>query len=338
MTNTGNNQSSRVLVTGANGFLGTHIVAGLLDDGYPVRAAVRTAERGAELVADLKRTGRDVEGLVDVVVAQLESDAAWADAAAGVRFVVHTASPFPATAPRHEDEIIIPARDGALRVLRAARDQGVERVVMTSSFAAVGYSPKSSSNFTEEDWTDPGDDNQPYIKSKVVAERAAWDFIDREGGALQLSVVNPVGIFGPVLGPKLSTSVAFIKTMLDGSLQEVPAQHFGVVDVRDAAQLHLLAMTHPQAAGERFLAVADGPSVSFLEVANLLRESLGDAARQVPRSETTVSSDGADPQQIPVISNAKAERVLGWHPRPVRETIIDTATSLLDLRLVARPS
>jgi nucleoside-diphosphate-sugar epimerase len=325
---------SSVLVTGANGFLGSRVVASLLDDGYAVRATVRSAERGAELVEDLKRAGHEADRRIDVIVAQLDSDGAWADAADGVKFVVHTASPFPASAPTHEDEIIVPARDGALRVLRAARDRGVERVVMTSSFAAIGYSPKTNSRFTEDDWTDPRDRNQPYIKSKAVAERAAWDFIAREGGTLELSVVNPVGIFGPVLGPKLSTSVAFIKAMLDGSLQEVPAQHFGVVDVRDAAQLHLRAMTHPGAAGERFLAVADGPSLSFLEVAKILRESLGDAARAVPQKESASSSDGADPQQIPIISNAKAERVLGWRPRDARETIVDTATSLLDLRLV----
>lgn len=336
MTDSNPTPTGSVLVTGANGYLGTRIVAALLDEGYAVRAAVRHADRAAELLADLERSGRDVEGKVDYVVAQLDSDDGWADAVDGVTFVIHTASPFPASAPSDEDEVIVPARDGALRVLRAARDRRVERVVMTSSFAAVGYSPKPDGVYTEDDWTDPRDDNQPYIKSKVIAERAAWDFVQREGDGLQLSVVNPVGIFGPVLGPKLSTSIAFIKSMLDGSLRQVPAQHFGVVDVRDAAQLHLLAMTLPQAAGERFLAVADGPSVSFLDIANILHDSLGDAASAVPRSEAQTSSGGADSRTIPAISNAKAKRVLGWHPRPARETIVDTATSLLDQGIASR--
>lgn len=324
-----------VLVTGANGYLGTRIVVTLLDAGHPVRASVRNQDRAAELLADLARAGHDGRG-VRVVETQLDSDGGWAEAVAGVRHVIHVASPFPAGTPEHEDEIVVPARDGALRVLRAARDEGVSRVVLTSSYAAVGYSPTAEGDavLTEEDWTDPAADLQPYIKSKTVAERAAWDFVAREGGDLELAVVNPVGIFGPVLGPRLSTSTAFIKAMLDGSVDSVPRQHFGVVDVRDAAALHLLAMTAPAAAGERFIAVADGPSVSFLEIADMLRESLGELGSLVPRAESAESSDGADPLPRPTISNAKAEDVLGWRPRSVRETVLDTATSLEELGLV----
>jgi nucleoside-diphosphate-sugar epimerase len=327
-------QDTTVLVTGANGFLGTHITAALLARGYAVRAAVRAPERGAELRRDLQHAGVEALERLDVVHARLDDDSGWPDATRGARYVLHTASPFPAGTPGHEDELIVPARDGALRVLRAARDAGVERVVLTSSFAAVGYSRKDDPTFTEEDWTDPDDELQPYIKSKVIAERAAWDFIAAEGGGLQLSVINPVGIFGPAWGPKLSTSVAFVRMMLDGTLAAVPDQHFGVVDVRDVADLHVRAMTDAAAAGERFLAVADGPSVSFLEVAQLLREELGPLAERVPQTQTTTSSDGSDPAVIPVISNAKATSMLGWHPRPVRETVRDTARSLFDLGIV----
>lgn len=328
-----------VLVTGANGYLGTRTVCELLDAGYPVRASVRNEHRAAELLNDLARAGFAESSDVRTVVASLDSDEGWEAAVAGVSHVIHVASPFPAsTQAADEDSVVRPARDGALRVLRAARDAGVHRVVMTSSYAAIGYSPKTGPNpvFTEDDWTNPQHDLQPYIRSKVVAERAAWDFIDREGGDLELTVVNPVGIFGPVTGPKLSTSTAFVGAMLDGSVSSVPRQHFGVVDVRDAAALHVLAMTHPQAAGERFIAVADGPSVSFLEVANILRglpDGLGDRA---PRSETAESSDGADPDQKPVISNTKAKQ-LGWQPRPARDTITETATSLFALELVEPP-
>lgn len=324
-----------VVVTGANGYLGTRIVRDVLDAGYHVRATVRESRRGDELRRDLARAGQESLNRLDIVHTQLDADAGWAEAMAGARFVMHTASPFPMSAPNHEDEIIAPARDGALRVLRAARDAGVDRVVMTSSYAAIGYSPKSDPSYTEADWTDPRGTLQPYIKSKVVAERAAWDFVEAQGG-MELTVVNPVGIFGPALGPKLSTSVAFIKAMLDGSLQSVPMQHFGVVDVRETAALHLEAMTHPDAAGERFLAVADGPAVSFLDVARMLRDSLGERASLVPDREETMSSDGSDPAQIPSISNAKARRVLGWSPRPVRETILDTAESLFALGVIGR--
>lgn len=328
---------AEVLVTGANGYLGTRIVATLLDAGHQVRASVRGAARAAELASDLGRSGQDGRR-VRVVEARLDSDDGWAEAVAGVRYVLHVASPFPAGTPEHEDEVVLPARDGALRVLRAARDAGVSRLVLTSSFAAVGYSRKADDDavFTEEDWTDPKDDLQPYIRSKVVTERAAWDFMAREGGALELAVVNPVGIFGPVLGPRLSTSTALIKGMLDGTLDAFPRQHFGVVDVRDAADLHLRAMTAPAAAGQRFIGVADGPSVSFLEIAHMLRESLGEIGALVPRVEAVASSDGSDPVQVPAISNARAKRVLGWRPRPVRETVLDTATSLEALGLVGR--
>lgn len=331
------NDATTVLVTGANGYLGTHITAALLREGYRVRAAVRTPERGEELLRDLRRTDTGTTNELEIVRAELDSDTGWDEAMSGARFVLHVASPFPTGVPEHEDELIVPARDGLLRVLRAARDGGVERVVVTSSYAAIGYSRTDNAEFTEADWTDVNADLQPYIKSKVVAERAAWDFVEREGNGLELVVVNPVGIFGPALGPKLSTSVNFVKAMLDGALESVPNQHFGVVDVRDVADLHLRAMTVPEAVGQRFLAVADGPSVSFLGVAQLLHDEFGDIAARVPLVKSDQSSDGSDPTLIPAISNAKAKAALGWQPRPVRETLLDTVRSLVELELSDAP-
>ena len=245
----------------------------------------------------------------------------------------------------------MPAREGTLRVLRAARDAGVRRVVVTSSFAAVGYGHANNTvPFNEADWTNVnGEDVQPYIKSKTLAEHTAWDFIAREGGALELSVVNPVGIFGPVLGADFSSSIGIVKRMMDGGMPGAPKIYFGVVDVRDVADLHLRAMTNPVAKGERFLAVA-GDCMSLHEVARLLRARMGAAARRVPRFQLpnwlVRLAARRDPSLRPAVSqldkvrnasNEKARRLLGWAPRPNEEAIVATAESLVRLGLLKSP-
>ena len=229
-----------------------------------------------------KQGGSDPGDQLSFAVADLEKDAGWPAAVAGCDYVLHVASPFPATVPKHDDELIIPAREGALRVLRASRDAGVKRVVLTSSFAAIGYGhPPQSKPFDETDWTNPEEPGTTaYVKSKTIAERAAWDFISKEGGGLELSVVNPVAVFGPVLGPDYSTSVLIVQRMLDGAIPGCPKLLLGVVDVRDTVDLHIRAMTHPAAKGERFLAVA-GDFMSILEIAKVLKEHMGAAARRV---------------------------------------------------------
>jgi nucleoside-diphosphate-sugar epimerase len=261
------------------------------------------------------------------------------------------ASPFPASVPRHDDDLIIPARDGALRVLRASRDAGVKRVVLTSSFAAIGYGhPPQSKPFDETYWTKPEEPGTTaYVKSKTIAERAAWDFISKEGGGLELSVVNPVAVFGPVLGPDYSTSVLIVQRMLDGAIPGCPKLRLGVVDVRDTVDLHIRAMTHPAAKGERFLAVA-GDFISILQIARILKEHMGAAARRVPARElpnwlVRLASlrDPAVKQILPELgkvkngTNAKARRILGWSPLSNEESILATAESLIKLGLV-KPS
>jgi nucleoside-diphosphate-sugar epimerase len=206
--------------------------------------------------------------------------------------VLHVASPFPTTVPKDENELIVPARDGALRVLRAARDAGVKRVVLTSSFVAIGYgAPKDrTAVFTEDDWTNLNDPSvQAYGKSKTIAERAAWDFIAREGGQLELAVVNPTLIFGPVLGSDVSASIVLVKRLLDGSLPGCPDLWFGVVDVRDVADLHLKAMTNPAARGERFLATS-GDFVNVRQIAEMLKAGMGERARKVPTRSFPIGS------------------------------------------------
>jgi dihydroflavonol-4-reductase len=341
---------SKVLVTGGSGFIAGHVIRELLAGGHEVRATLRSANRAEEVRALLKRAGADAGERLTFSVADLTKDEGWPEAARGVEYVLHVASPFPAELPRHEDELILPARQGALRVLRAARDAGVKRVVLTSSFAAIGYGhPPQTAPFTEQTWTDSNaPDVQPYAKSKTLAERAAWDFIEREGGALQLSVINPVGVFGPVLGAEYSTSILIVQRLLDGMIPGCPRVFFGVVDVRDVADLHVRAMTDPAAAGERFLAVS-GNFMSMLDVAKVLKRALGAAARRVPSLQLpdwlvrlAALRDPAVKQIFPELGKAKnassekARRVLGWSPRSAEEALVATAQSLIDLGLLQR--
>ena len=262
--------------------------------------------------------------------------------------MLHVASPFPANVPRNEDDLIAPPRDGTLRVLRAARDAGVKRVVLTSSFAAIGYGSKErTAPFDETVWTDPGrDDVFPYQKSKTLAERAAWDFLAREGGGLELSVINPVMVMGPVLGPDISPSILLVQRLMDGAVPGCPRLYFGVVDVRDVADLHLRAMTAPAAKGERFLAVS-GDFLSIAEIAKVLKSRLGDAARRTPTREVpdlvvrlAAMFDPPARQFLPELGKrknataAKARRLLGWTPRSAEDAIVATAESLARLGLL----
>jgi nucleoside-diphosphate-sugar epimerase len=324
---------SPVLVTGGSGYLGSQLVVALLRAGRPVRATVRSAAREAELRTAAGRGGADDSGL-EVVVAELTADEGWAAAVAGCAEVHHVASPIPAAQPADPDELIIPAREGTLRVLRAARDAGARRVVLTSSFAAVGYTPKPGAEYTEADWTDPDTPGlAPYPRSKAIAERAAWDFMAREGGDTELVVVNPTFILGPALSTQLVSSLQLIAAMLDGKMPVVPRRRFGVADVRDVADLHLRAMAAPEAAGQRFLALADGPTISFLEVARILRERLGPLAERAPTEE----APGEEPPRL-IIHNDRARQELGWRPRPAETTIVETAENLRDLGLLVSSS
>jgi nucleoside-diphosphate-sugar epimerase len=345
-----------VLVTGGSGFIAMHCTLKLLAAGYRVRNSVRSLAREAEVRATLQAAGADIGDSpgaspgdrLAFCAADLTADAGWAAAAAGCDFVLHVASPFPVNVPRHEDELIVPAREGALRVLRAARGADVRRVVLTSSFAAIGYGHAQVERaFTEHDWTQPeGDGVSAYARSKTLAERAAWDFMAREGGDMELSVVNPVAVFGPALSADFSTSIEIVKRMMDGALPALPHITFGVVDVRDVADLHLLAMTDPEAAGERYLALA-GEFVSMRDIGVMLRRRLGDAARRVPTRELpdwllrgVALFDKSVGQIVPELGkhkNAtadKARRTLGWTPRSAEDAVAATAESLVRLGLL----
>jgi dihydroflavonol-4-reductase len=338
---------SRVLVTGGSGFLGSWCIVQLRAAGHDVATTVRDLTRQAEVRAMVVAGGADEDRQIAFFKADLMADEGWAAAVENCDYVLHVASPFGGAAPASEGQLISAAREGSLRVLRAARDAGVRRVVLTSSFAAVGYGhPGRAAPFTERDWTDVSQpDVAPYIKSKALAERAAWDFMAAEGGAMELAVINPVGIFGPVLGPDFSSSIDIIRKLLDGSTPAVPRIYFGLVDVRDVADLHLRAMTQASAAGERFIAVAGEP-LSMLDVAKVLRNGLGDAAAKVPSRQLpdvvvrALALTSAQMRQLApqlgkrrASSNAKARDVLGWRPRPNEEVILATAKSLIERRL-----
>lgn len=330
-----------VLVTGGSGFLGAHCVARLLHDGYLVSTTVRNPGRTGEVRAMLAAGGSDRADEVRFVIADLTGDDGWDEAVAGVDYVLHVASPYPATAPAHEDDLIVPARDGALRVLRAAQRAQVRRVVLTSSFAAIGYGhAPTDAPYDETSWTDldaPG--VTAYAKSKTLAERAAWDFVDHHDGP-ELAVVNPTGILGPALGPDDGTSLAVVANLLQGKMPFLPRAWAGVVDVRDIADLHVRAMTDKSAAGERFLGTAG--LMSLPEMAATLKQGLGAQARHVstrtlPDWVVRVAArfDDNARQALPMIgrphraTSAKAERVLGWTPRPKQEAVLAAGRSIL---------
>jgi dihydroflavonol-4-reductase len=343
---------STVLVTGGSGFVGVHTILRLLAAGHEVRTTVRHEGRKACVPAMLRQGGAEggaaASERLSFVTADLQDDSGWSEAVAGCDFVLHVASPLPAAVPDDENELIGPARDGTLRVLRAARDAEVKRVVVTSSFAAIGYGhPPQTQAFDETSWTNlDSADAQPYLKSKTLAERAAWDFVAREGGGLELAVINPVGIFGPVLGPDFSSSIGIVKALLDGAIPAAPKIHFGLVDVRDVVDLQLRAMTSEAANGQRFLAVA-GDALSIHDIASVLRRRMGRAARRVPRFEVpnwlvrlAARRDPRLRDALPMLgkvrhaTSAKARRLLGWTPRDNEAIIVATAESLIRLGLV----
>jgi dihydroflavonol-4-reductase len=332
-----------VLVTGGTGFVGAWCVVDLLNRGYRVRTTVRdlAAEQRVRSVIGSVVAPETVRGRLEVVAADLSKDDGWAAATSGVDAVLHVASPMVAT--REEKAVIRPAVDGVVRVLRAARDAGVRRVVYTSSCGAVYYGhPPQPEPFDEASWTNATSrEMSAYVRSKALAERAAWDFVTSEGGDLELATVNPTGIFGPGLDPGHLSSLSLVKRLLDGRPPACPDLWFGVVDVRDVADLHVRAMTDPVAAGERFIA-SGGPPVSMHDIARVLKDGLGADARRVPTRrlpDWVVRVAGRFDDEVhdlvPLLgqrrsaTSAKAQRLLGWSARAWEETVTASAESLL---------
>lgn len=341
--------NTRVLVTGATGFVAGHVIAELLAHGHPVRATVRDlADTGkrAHLVELARRLGGDLE----FAAADLGADTGWAAAVAGCAAVLHVASPFPATPPKDERELIEPAVQGTLRVLRAAADADVRRVVLTSSVAAIAYGHGNDAVRTEADWS-VVDRVPAYQKSKTLAERAAWDFVaalpDERG--LELVALNPGMILGPLLTAATSTSHEPVRKLL---AREVPGSvrtGWTPVDVRDLAVAHRLALETPAAAGNRYICAA--PPLWMGELARMLADEYNPRGYRVPTRvlpnwliRALALVDGTVRLTVPVlgrtenVSAAKAEAELGWRMRPVRDTVLDTAESLIAHGLVPTPA
>ncbi|KAJ3484605.1 hypothetical protein NLG97_g7014 [Lecanicillium saksenae] len=336
-----------VLVTGGTGYVASHLILQLLSAGHIIRTTTRKSDGEQKLLRALRpHVSSHHLDRISFFVADLASDDGWQEAIQGCDYVHHVASPFPSSEPKSEDELIRPAREGTLRVLKFSRDANVRRVVMTSSFAAIGYGYKTPpAAFTEEHWSilDSDVPVQAYQKSKALAERVAWDFIEKEGGQLELSVINPTGIFGPLLGPEIGTSVALVKTMMDGRMAACPQLCFGVVDVRDVADLHVRAMVSPEAKGQRYLATCASSTVHLLDFAKIIAKSNADFAGKLPTRELpniVVRIAALFSSKMAMIlpglgasknfDNSKAKG-LGWAPRSVEQCIADTAESLVNL-------
>ncbi|MDP3736644.1 MAG: aldehyde reductase [Hyphomonadaceae bacterium] len=338
---------ARVLVTGASGFVAQHVILQLLARGYQVRGTLRSLKRADEVRGVLSKHDARAKD-IELVEADLGSDAGWAEAAKGCEFVQHVASPFPAIHPKDEMELIRPARDGALRVLKAAKAAGVKRVVMTSSMAAIayGHGDKRAEISDETMWSNPdGPDNTPYTKSKTIAERAAWDYVNGEGKGLELAVINPTGILGPALSADVSTSLEIPIRLLNGKTPGLPRLGFSFVDVRDVAECQVKAMEIPAAAGERFLATEG--FMWFSEAADVLRKKFPAYDAKIPKRnvpdwllKVMAVFQPIYKQTVPELgrtrkaSNAKATRVLGIKFRTAQESLIASAQSLIDLKVV----
>jgi dihydroflavonol-4-reductase len=336
--------STTVLVTGGSGWIGSWCIIELLRRGYTVRTTVRSLAKESSARA-LIASVVDPGDALSFVEADLTRDDGWDTAVTGCDYVLHVASPIGADLPKEPNVMIVPARDGALRVLRAATRAGVQRVVMTSSAVACSLPAGSEHSLDtvsdETAWTDIAAGNlDPYRLSKVVAEKAAWDFIAHQSGSTTLTTILPSAVFGPVLTAENLGSVQVVQRLMNGSLPGYPRVGFCVVDVRDVVELHIRAMTAPEAAGQRFIAAGDW--MWMKEMSTTLRTALGTRAKKVPTRplpDVVVRLVAIFDRPLRfvtpglgrkhAVTSAKAQAVLGWKPRPTATTLVDCAESLI---------
>ena len=334
-----------VLVTGISGFVAKHVALEFLKAGYRVRGTVRSKAKGAKVVETLAKH-TDIQAL-ECVEADLNGDAGWDEAMQGCDHVAHVASPFPMAQPKDEGELVRPAVEGTLRVLRAAKRAGVKRFVQTSSVASVMYDPeKTSQTFDEDDWTNVSEPGiTAYVKSKTLAERAAREFIEKEGGDMHFGTINPGLVLGPPLDSDIGTSLEVVQMLLSGKYPGAPRLKMPAVDVRDIAKMHRLAVEIDAPSGGRYLGVSS--AVWMMDIAQALRKGLGDKARKAPKFElpnlmvklvglfdpgarSIVGELGLDRN----VDNSRTRQVLGMDFIPVDDAILASGESLIEFKLV----
>ena len=331
----------KVLVTGATGFIGLHCIAQLLQQGYSVTGTVRSPNRIEEFKQAISEQQLSTENL-SFVEADLTKDEGWDEAVAGCDYVLHVASPFIVGVPKHEDELIIPAVEGTRRVIEAAINEGVKKVVQTSSCAAIIETHNGKTHFTEDDWTDASHPKTPaYYKSKTLAEQKAWELVGAQS-TTKLAVINPAGVFGPTLSDDIGVANAFVLQVIDGKVPGCPKLHLGFVDVRDVAAAHILAMQKPEADGERF--IISEREYWFREFSAVLRAAGYEKApsREMPNwlvkflglfdPPTRQMSQMIGKEKI--TPSDKAKKLLGWKPRPADESLRDTAAQIVEKGMV----
>lgn len=308
-----------VLLTGCSGFIAKHVALRLLNAGYDLRGTLRRPDRAEEVRAALAPHLAPGAGTLSFMPADLEADTGWPAAMAGVDVVVHTASPFPIAQPKDPADLIRPAVEGTRRVLEAAADAGVRRVVLTSSIAAVVDLSKAGHLHDESDWCDPAKPSATaYERSKTLAERKAWEVAKARG--LELTVINPAFVLGPPLDDHYGASLGLVQRFLAGKDPMVPPMGLALVDVRDVAEMHLRAVQRPETAGKRYIGSAG--SMTFAEMTRALKAAWPDRripVREAPRPVIRFLSlfDASIRTILPRLghtdrlSNARAVRELG---------------------------
>ena len=332
-----------VLVTGGTGFIGLHCLQQLLDKGYKVKTTIRSESRKQEVMEAMKKHSSNFENL-EFFIADLLSDDGWSEAVNGSKYVLHVASPFFLGEPENEDVFIKPAVEGTLRVLKACADADVKKVVLTSSFAAVGYGhPKEKEVYTEEDWSSVDGEISPYAKSKTLAEKAAWEFVENleESNKFELTVINPVAVTGPMLTSDIGSSNDFLLKLISGSMPACPKIHMGYIDVRDVAKAHIFSMTEDKTNGERIIVSEN--EMFFAEVGKTLNEAgfKKSPTKEMPNFLVKIMSLFVGELKTLLsalnrkgdIDKTKAQSFFNWDYISTEQSVTETAQQLQDMGL-----
>ena len=332
-----------VLVTGGTGFIGLHCLQQLLDKGYKVRTTIRSESRKQEVLEAMKKHSSNCENL-EFYIADLLKDDGWKEAVEGSKYVLHVASPFFLGEPENEDVFIKPAVEGTLRVLKACADADVQKVVLTSSFAAVGYGhPREKQVYTEEDWSSVDGEISAYAKSKTLAEKAAWEFVENleESKKFDLTVINPVAVTGPMLTSDIGSSNDFLLKLISGSMPACPKIHMGYIDVRDVAKAHIFSMTEEKTNGERIIVSEN--EMFFAEVGKTLNEAgfKKSPTKELPNFLVKIMSFFVGELKTLIsalnrrgdIDKTKAERFFNWEYISTEQSVTETAQQLQDMGL-----